>query len=105
MYSLRKRFRHEITPDDLIPLAHRCHSHDTHFTSLPIEIYYLILDKLDLKSLLTLRLVNAFFKNLIDTARHVWTKIKLRAELTPSFNMDQFWEFFNSNKPNLDHIV
>ncbi len=106
MHSLRKRFRQHETESKQFASSsfnHKCHT--DHLSYLPIEIYYHIFDQLDIKTVLKLRLVSKLFRKLIDTARHVWKRTQLRTDLTVSFNLDQFWEFFNSNKPNLNHIV
>ena len=72
--------------------------------NLPIELIFCIFENLNLKDWLNLRLVNSYFKYLIDYCSIIWKFISLRLTIT-NFNNDlsSFVDFFQT-KPRLDLI-
>lgn len=97
MFSLRKRVKLEQKRQ---VEAQHILSFPTSFEELPIEVYYHIFDYLSVQELLSLRLLNVSFKNKIDNAKHIWTKIVLKYEFN---NSETFWNLFNT-KSNLNCI-
>ena len=99
MFSLRKRAKLE---NELKKFNNKSSylQNELRFDNLPVEIYHYIFDFLGCKELLKLRLINNFFKNLIDNGRYLWNNFAIRVEIKSSFNSQSFWNFFLS-KPHL----
>lgn len=89
MFSLRKRFKsiEENSSKETSRIQ---------FESLPAEVYYLIFDYLSGRDLIKLRLVNSFFKNLIDQAKHLWlTQLVVHVKIKRKLDMNHFFEFIS----------
>lgn len=104
MFSLRKRAKlDELNSVNFDLKKIETQNNSLKFQNLPIEIYYSIFDALDIKSLLTLRLVNKFFKNILDNAVYFWSKLSVNIEIGSKFDIHLFDQFV-TNKPNLISI-
>ena len=96
MFSLRKRAK----------LEEACiqnYSHGLSLHDLPIEILYSILDTLSLKDLLNLRLVNRFFKQLLNNSFY-FANVVINLEKHLNYDPELLSQFWQSNT-KLDTIV
>ena len=73
--------------------------------SLPVEMHYFILEKLDALSILQLRQVNHYFKNLIGKCSFIWKDmIMLRHDLDDQIKLENYLKFSCSLAPFVDSV-
>jgi hypothetical protein len=97
MFSLRKRAKIEENAN----IKNNINSADSlvDFSSLPIELLFVIFDFLTVKDLVKLRLLNKKFRYLVDGAFFVWKRIKLNLEFDSTLsNINNMIDFVN-HKP------
>jgi hypothetical protein len=92
MFSLRKRFKSVLENNE---------SERKEFDQLPIELYFCIIDHLTTKDILNLRLLNSKFKQIIDSARFIWSKrVKLHIQINKNFKLNSMLNFLTNIKTN-----
>ncbi|CAF0943898.1 unnamed protein product [Brachionus calyciflorus] len=92
MFGLRKRAKliHEEQND---PKEIK-----NNFNNLPIEIYFLITDFLSIQEILNFRLLNSFFKNLIDNSKFIWNKVSIKIDFNTKVDLEKIIKFINEKK-------
>jgi hypothetical protein len=95
MFGLRKRFKLSLNESSIEKI------HATSFKELPVEIYFCIFDHLKANDILKFRLVNSFFKGLIDCALFLWMKrFLIHVSLSKRLDIDRFFKFLEENQSN-----
>lgn len=93
MFGLRKRAK-------LIE-EEKSQSSPIDFNNLPIEIYYCIFDHLKLADVLNLRLLNSFFKHLIDNSSFIWKKNSIKIDFNSKVELEKVSNFIKRKQIRL----
>ena len=94
MFGLRKRFKLELNEWSI-------QNKKTNFNELPIEIYFCIFDHLKANDIVKFRLVNSFFKDLIDSALFLWLKrFLIHISLGKRLDLESFFKFIEKTQSN-----
>ncbi|RNA31482.1 hypothetical protein BpHYR1_053507 [Brachionus plicatilis] len=90
MFGLRKRAK--------LIQEENVQSSTIDFNNLPIEIYYCIFDYLKMSDVLNLRLLNSFFKNLIDNSNFIWRKNSIKIDFSSKIELEKVADFIKRKK-------
>lgn len=91
MFGLRKRAK-------LIQEENHQQFTLTDFNNLPIEVYYCIFDYLKLADLINIRLLNSFFKQVIDNSSFIWKKNAFKIEFNSKVEMEKMADFIKQKR-------
>lgn len=90
MFGLRKRAK--LIQED------KSQSTLIDFNNLPVEVYYCIFDFLKLSDILNLRLLNSFFKHLIDNSSFIWKKNVIKIQFNSKVEMEKMANFIKQKR-------
>lgn len=102
MFSLRKRAKLEEQQSKETLRSPRI-AQQINFENLPVEIYFCFFEFFSVKEIIEFRLVNRFFKSVIDNAGFLWLQIAVKIEIDSSICSKNLLKFIRERQ-KLKHI-